>query len=121
MKHISKVFLRDDNKILISSINGEFWFDLNLETYGHVVYRRRSSGPESLSKFSKEELLKYQYILLNAYVYLHDTLEKGIVNNVSKNDLDNYKTMIFTIRKILMIYTNYIDEYDELVKNYKDI
>lgn len=121
MKYIKDVLLRDDNKIRISYLNESLWLDINLETFGYVVFRVKVSDPEPLSQFSKDELLKYQYILLNTYVYLHDSLEDGIKNKISKKDLDYFKSLILTFRKILKIYTNYINDYDELVKGFKDM
>ena len=121
MKYIKDVFLRDDNKIRILYLDKEIWFDISKDTFGYIVYRVKLSDPENLTEFSKDELLKYQYILLNSYVYLYDLLEQGINNNISKNKLDHFKSIILIVRKILKIYTNYIDQYDELVRVYKDI
>jgi hypothetical protein len=106
---------------MISYLDDHLWLDLKPETFGCVIYRNGASGPEVLSQFSKDELLKYQYILLNTYLYLYDLLEEKIECKASKNDLDYNKSLILTIRKILMIYTNYINDYDEMVKKFKEI
>lgn len=122
MEYIKKVFLRDDNKLGIVYLDDLYlWLDTNSNTFGFIVYRIGTSGPESMSAFSKEELLDYQYIILNAYMYSYDLLENGIEKNLSKKDLENYKSIVMILRKVLRKYTDYINQYDELLKEFKDV
>lgn len=122
MEYIKEVFLRDDNKLGIVYLDDLYlWLDTNSNTFGFIVYRIRTSGPESMSAFSKEELLDYQYIILNAYMYSYDLLENGIEKNLSKKDLENYKSIVMILRKVLRKYTDYINQYDELLKEFKDV
>jgi len=121
MKSIQEVFYRDGNKIMIRYLKKTFWFDLREESFGQVIFRGVSSDPEPLSNFSKANLSEYQLILLNAYVYLHDAFEDGIEKELSFKELDNIKYLVLSIRKILKMYTNYIDQYDDLMKGFKDL
>lgn len=70
---------------------------------------------------SKTELLRIQYILLNAYVFACDVLDESIENSESKETLDKYKNLVLVIRKHLRYMTTYIDAYEELVNEYKNV
>ena len=75
----------------------------------------------AFSSMSKDELEKNQKIILFAYVYLYDKLNEAIENSESKKTLDDIKERILRIREFLNHITKYIDDYDNLLKKYKDV
>lgn len=76
---------------------------------------------KSYSTFSKEELTVFQIILLNAYVFLNDEMEEAIKGSKSKQLLDKLKGNILSTRNHLRSITNYIDSYEDLLKEYEEI
>lgn len=121
MNFIKEVFFRDDNKIFIKYLDQVLWLSMFEKPVEKMEYGIGSREPLPMTNFSKDDLIHYQYVLLHAYVYLHDSLEDGIKNNASKKALDGNRSQISIIRKLLRGFTNYIDQYDELVKGYEDI
>lgn len=121
MNYINRVYLRDDNKLMIHYLEKYEWFDVSNDYFGCVVYRVGTSGPEPLTDFSKEQLTEYQNVILNAYIYQYDLLDEGIQNNLSKKELDGHKFTLLTLRKLLRMYTNYINSYDEILKEYENL
>lgn len=73
------------------------------------------------SSFSKDELIGFQNILLKAYVFVNDQLEDAINKSESKKRLDEIKTIIIATRTHLRFITKYIDSYEDVLKEYKDI
>ncbi|MCL5127306.1 hypothetical protein [Algibacter sp. L4_22] len=73
------------------------------------------------TEFSKQQLLGIQNILLQAYVFSHDKLEEAIEDNDSKKNLEELKEKILVIRTHLKYITKYIDDYDEMKNEFKDV
>lgn len=125
-----------------SNRNGDTYFHLEihysggflkvLTERGSYYYKRISlsesgSGDEAIrffkeySSYSKQQLEYIQKILLFAFVYASDQLDEAIKNSASKEDLDELKRHVTKTRKHLRYITNYIDSYEELLKEYKDV
>lgn len=126
MKTIKEVDV-EDSHLIIKHENGYLQF------YPYHDYKRiKSSNRNSIfvkessvlkrnSSYSKDELIKFQNILLKAYVYSNDLLDGAIEKSESKDLLDEYKEKVIATRKTLRNIVKYIDSYDELLENYKDI
>jgi hypothetical protein len=73
------------------------------------------------SSFSKDELIGFQNILLKAYFFVDDQLEDAINKSESKKLLDEIKIIIIATRIHLRFITKYVDSYEDVLKEYKDI
>jgi len=100
---------------------GEFEFYKGLKFKNKELNDKPKQTYLTYSKFSKPELKELQYILLNAYVFCYDTLHTAIEKSASKNDMDNLKEAIKGVRLNLRYLTNYIEDYDEMMEEYKDV
>jgi len=74
-----------------------------------------------LSHYSKNKLIEVQSILLKAYVYCHDELDEGIEKSVSIEDLKVTKENILGVRQALKEITKYLQSYDSLLTEFKEI
>lgn len=92
----------------------------NLKVYKYD-YEKDKSNFKYYKSYSKDELIKFQNILLKAYVYSNDELEDAVANSESKDLLDKIKRNIILTRKQLKNIVKYISYYDELLENYKDV
>ncbi|WP_282125620.1 hypothetical protein [Marinifilum flexuosum] len=72
-------------------------------------------------EYSKSELEGFQRIILFAYVYLNDSLNEAIDKSESKIVLDGIKEKVIDMRKQLGLITNYIDSYEDMLDNFRDI
>ena len=127
MKTIKNVIYDIGKEIEIHHIDGF----LRIEDSENNNYKGLKSYPSISQKdkesfnhydsYSKDELIKFQNVLLKAYVFLNDQLDDVIANSGSKKLLDEIKGTVIIIRKHLRFITNYIDSYQELLKNYKEI
>jgi hypothetical protein len=75
----------------------------------------------SYDHFKNEELLKFQNILLSAYVYSHDKLEMAVNHLEAIDTLKKIKKNVLLIRSYLRDITTYIDNiYPENSKEFKE-
>jgi hypothetical protein len=70
--------------------------------------------------FKKEELLKFQNILLCAYVFSHDKLELAVNNSKAIDTLKILRDHVFVIRSYLRDITTYIDSYPKKLEEFKE-
>ena len=68
------------------------------------------------NSFDKSEILKVQNILLNAYVFSHDKLDKALEDELSIEKLNNFKNLVIAIRTHLRYVSKYLIEYEEQKK-----
>ena len=73
------------------------------------------------SEYSKKQLENFQKIILQSYVFLHDKLEEAIKKSESKSTLEEIKGKLLHVRDQLRHITKYIDSYDDILEDYKDI
>ncbi len=138
MKSIENVEIKREDSLTIKHIDGDYCvsnfidksngaltFDNLTLKFPRDKYSSYSlfehSNYLSLSAIPKALLIEFQIVLLHAFVYSHDKLEKAIEKAQSKDYLDELKNKIIIIRKILMSLTNYIDSYEEMLQEYKEI
>jgi phosphomevalonate kinase len=98
----------------------------NTDYKGLKIYKNKKDYQEIRSyqqytAFSKEDLKEIQLIMLNAYVFVNDKLDEAVANSESKEKLDEIRTRIKVLRKHLRYITNYIDSYDEMLEDYKEV
>ena len=80
-----------------------------------------NNGFEELSSYPKDKLEQVQTILLQAYVYCHDELDDGIEKSISIENLEVRKRNVLKVRQVLRIITKYIESYDSLLTEFKEI
>ena len=126
MKTIKDVII-ENKELLINHENGYLYF-YNYESYDYVrskqyisVSNKDKVDSKYNQSYSKDELIKFQNILLKAYVYSTDLLDDAIKNSESKDLLDEIKRKVIATRKLLRNIVKYIDSYEELLENYKDV
>lgn len=126
MKTIKDVII-ENKELVINHENGYLHF-YNYDDYNYFnlkvyqdIWNKDKVKPRYKSSCSKDELIKFQNILLKAYVYSTDLLDDAIKNSESKNVLDENKRKVIATRKLLRNIVKYIDSYEELLENYKDV
>ncbi len=72
-------------------------------------------------EYTKAELEKFQKIILFAYVFLNDDLEEAISKTESKYTLNEKKEFILDLRKDLHAITHYIDSYEKILDEFRNI
>ena len=122
MKTIKNVTYNTSDELEICHINVTL-FILNDEEDNKYkgLMLQSDSNYKLYDSYSKDELTKFQNILLMAYVFLNDQLDDAIKNSESKKLLDEIKSKVIITRKHLRFITNHIDSYENILKDYKDI
>lgn len=117
MKLIKEIILHNKAVLQINHISGvmRIWID------SRNSISLNDSGIKSYREYSKSELIKIQYILLNSYVFSYDLLDDLIKNSESKKTLNDKKELVQVIRKELRDITSYIDSYEEMLTEFKDV
>ncbi len=119
------IYYTNNNELEIHHIDGFLRIE-NTENNNYKGIKIYNSKTDEASfmlydLYSKAELISFQYVLLKAYVFLHDQLDNAITNSESKLQLDEIKNKVIISRKHLKYITNYIDSYPEILNEYKDI
>lgn len=127
MKTIKNVIYDKGKEIEIDHIDGFLRIEdsennnyKGLKSYTSISQKDKENF-NHYDSYSKDELIKFQNVLLKAYVFLNDQLDDAIENSESKKVLDEIKGKVIITRKHLRFITNHIDTYEELLKNYKEI
>jgi len=127
MKSIKNVIIDESNELEIYHNEGYLRIEnTEAENYKGIKIYSVKDKIDSLtfkqySSFSKENLIEFQNILLKAYVFIHDMLDESICKSESKDVLDVIRDTTLVVRKHLRYVTNYIDLYDDILKEFKDI
>ena len=113
------------NDIYVHFANGRinYWDGNSVNPDKNIQFKNKKLNEKGsdYSDFSKPELEELQNILLNAYVFCYDHLDKSIESSASKQDLDELKEPIKGVRFNLRAITKYIDGYEEMLKEYEDV
>jgi hypothetical protein len=62
------------------------------------------------NNFDKSKILEIQNILLNAYVFSHDKLDKALEDSASINDFNTLRKHVLAVRTHLRYISKYIIE-----------
>lgn len=81
---------------------------------GRLIFKHYNS-------FSKSKMEEFQNVLLKAYVFQNDLMDKAIEEARSRNKLESIKEIILVIRKHLRYIAEYVDSYDEILDEYKEV
>ncbi|MDN3620430.1 hypothetical protein QWY81_13265 [Polaribacter undariae] len=121
------IFYTNSNELEIRHINGYLGIQNTKTSYykaikiGETKIELNNKKYKHYNSFSKNELIMIQNILLLAYVFLNDQIDEVIKNSESMELLEEIKCKIISLRKHLRFITNNIENYEELLKEYKDI
>lgn len=124
---INRTGIKRDDSLSIKHVDGKYGVSSFIDksnaalNFDDLSLSFPKGGYSRFSAYSKAQLIESQIVLLHAFVFSHDKLELAIKEAKSKSTLDELKSNIFIIRKILMSLTNYIDSYDEMLKEYKEV
>jgi len=92
----------------------------NLSSYPTLL-RVNDGKFKEYSSFSKKDLIYYQNMILNSYFFLYDKMEDAVTKSESKTHLGEIKEQIITVRKHLRYITDYINSYEDILSDYKNI
>jgi hypothetical protein len=76
---------------------------------------------QAYRNFTEEELLNFQNILLNAYVFSYDKLDNAIESKVSETSLNSLERKIRVLRAHLRYISSYLNEYETKLDKYKKV
>ncbi len=76
---------------------------------------------DNYNEFSKGELTEYRVLMFEGYLWLHDKLEKELDNDAAKSELEEIRYSLRLLRKHMKSITDYINNYDEMKKEFKDL
>ncbi|WP_163380125.1 hypothetical protein [Cyclobacterium sp. SYSU L10401] len=80
-----------------------------------------SDSFKKFEEYSKNELEEFQRVNLFAYVYSHILIDTAISESKSKIELEVLKEKLTEIRRQLKDITIYIDDYENLLNNFKQV
>lgn len=119
------------NSIENNSKYGHFTINYNSEHLGcfpdeKEIIKINDNGvggsQKSISHFSKEQINSFLVIIAQAYVFSHKEMKLMIEQELSSAHLENQKSLIFLIRNVMEIITNYLNNYDsEILDSYRNV
>ncbi|MBP5983920.1 MAG: hypothetical protein KA734_09365 [Fluviicola sp.] len=76
----------------------------------------------SITHFSKEQINSFLVVIAQAYIFAHKEMKMMIKQELSPNDLENQKILIFLIRNVIEIFSDYLNKYDsEILDSFRKI